>query len=258
MIDIHAHILPGIDDGAADLETALQMAEIAAAGGIDAIIATPHVISGVSTYNAHDIMEAVGNLNLHINRRGIPVKILPGAEYYLEPDLPGRYAGGELLTLNGSQYLLVELPPAQAPAYTRQVLYELQLQGLIPVIAHPERNYGFIREPEVLGGLIKRGSISQITTASLTGLFGRLIKKTAIHFLRRGWGHVIASDAHSCQRRIPELLTAEKELKKIGGDGFCRSLLVDNPGSIAEGKPLAPLHPLSDKSRFLQVLSRLF
>ncbi|HNX29780.1 MAG TPA: phosphotransferase [Syntrophomonadaceae bacterium] len=250
MIDIHVHILPGFDDGAADIDTAREMAAMAVANGIHTVIATPHVISGVSEHNSWEIATAVEELNLLLTQKDIALKVCPGAEYYLEPDLPARQAAGELLTLNNSKYLLIELPAAQVPVYTEQVLYELQLQGITPVIAHPERNNGFITKPKLLGELIKKGNLSQITTGSVTGLFGQTVKKTALFFLRQGWGHVIASDAHSNIRRIPELLTAAGELKKIGGDQFSQSLLIDNPLSIMEGNPLQPLHPISARKSF--------
>lgn len=250
MIDIHVHILPGFDDGASDIETALGMGEIAAAGGIHTIIATPHVITGISKHTVSDIITATEKLNMLLTQKGIPLKILPGAEYYLEPDLPARYAAGEIITLNHSQYLLVELPAAQVPIYTTQVLYELQLQGITPVIAHPERNNGFISKPQLLGELIKMGNLSQITSGSIMGYFGRTIKKTALYFIRQGWGHVVASDAHSVINRTPDLLPAISELNKIGGESCSQILMFDNPLSIVEGRIVKSLPLIINKKFF--------
>lgn len=241
MIDIHVHILPGLDDGAADVQTAENMAIIAVENGIHHIIATPHVSGGFPEYKCHDITDAVDKLNLHLAGREIALKIYPGAEYYLEPDLPDRFAAGELQTLNNSQYLLVELPADQVPPYTGQILYELQLQGAVPIIAHPERNHGFISNPQLLGEFIQRGNLTQITTGSITGMFGQKAEKAAHYFIRQNWGHVIASDAHSNRRRIPELSSADKIIRKIAGEQLSRSLLVSNPSSILAGKSLLPL-----------------
>lgn len=250
MIDIHVHILPGFDDGAADIEMSIKMAEMAVANKIHHIIATPHIIHTLSEHTCDEIKTAVAQLNILLAQKSITLKIHPGAEYYLEPDLTARAAAGELQTLNNSQYLLVELPAGQVPPYTEQTLYELQMQGLIPVIAHPERNNGFISNPKLLSELTSRGNICQITTGSIVGIFGQKVKKTALYFLRQGWGHVIASDAHSNHNRTPQLLSAAREIKKIGGEKLSHALLFDNPSSIIDGKPIQPLPSISSLKSF--------
>jgi protein-tyrosine phosphatase len=252
MIDIHIHILPGFDDGAKDIQTALDMAQIAASGDIETIIATPHVMAGVSNYTAADIISAVDELNSLLCTNNITLQVLAGAEYYLESDLPQRYADGELLTLNNRQYLLVELPFAQMPIYTSQVLYELQLQGITPVIAHPERNSSFISRPQLLGELVERGNLVQITSGSLLGNYGRTVKKAARYFLTRGWVHAVASDAHSVKKRAPHLLPAARELNKMGGIDCPKILLSDNPLSIVEGRPVQSLPPIPAKKFFFR------
>ncbi|NLB53751.1 MAG: hypothetical protein GX808_12575 [Syntrophomonadaceae bacterium] len=252
MIDIHIHILPGFDDGAADTQTALDMAQIAASGDVHTIIATPHVIAGVSNYTAADIVSAVDELNLLLSKKNIPLLVLAGAEYYLESDLPQRYAAGELLTLNNSQYLLVELPFAQMPVYTAQVLYELQMLGITPVIAHPERNSSFINRPQLLGELVDRGNLVQVTSGSLLGNYGQTVKKTARYFLTQGWIHAVASDAHSVKKRPPQLLPVARELNKMGGSTCTKLLLSDNPLKIVEGKPVQSLPPIPAKKFFFR------
>lgn len=250
MIDIHVHILPGFDDGAADTQMAIKMAEMAVTNGIHHIIATPHIIHNVSEHTCDEIKTAAAQLNMLLAQESIPLKIYPGAEYYLEPDLTARAAAGELQTLNNSQYLLVELPAAQVPPYTEQILYELQIQGLKPIIAHPERNNGFISNPKLLSELTNRGNICQITTGSVVGIFGQRVKKTALHFLRQGWGHLIASDAHSNHKRTPQLLSAAGEIKKIGREKLSQTLLFDNPSSIIDGKPIQPLASIKTSKSF--------
>ncbi|RDV84794.1 tyrosine-protein phosphatase [Ammonifex thiophilus] len=154
MIDIHTHILPGLDDGAEDLEEALSMARLALADGVTALVATPHVIRGSFFPSRQEILETVSLLNERLAEQGLPLRVLPGAEYRLEPDLPERLAKGELVPLNDAgRYLLVELPSTFVPPYAERVLYELQLQGVTPILAHPERNAELCRRPELLASL---------------------------------------------------------------------------------------------------------
>lgn len=240
MIDMHVHILPGLDDGARSPEDALAMARRACADGIAAVVATPHVITGLYP-NARDaILEAVEHFNGLVEQHGLPLKILPGAEYRLEPDLPERLARDELLTINsGGRYLLVELPSSLIPPYTGRVVYELLLQGIVPVIAHPERNAGFTKEPSLLYDLISRGALSQITAGSLTGLFGSGAVAAARLFLEHGCAHFLASDGHSPHGRAPVLSTAVREAERLIGEEKARRLVTDNQRRVVQGEGIA-------------------
>ena len=239
LIDIHTHILAGLDDGAKDIEHSLAMAEVAVKDGITMLVATPHVIKGVFDNSKDTILENVGTLSKCLESKGIPLRILPGAEYHLEPDLPRRMAAGELLTINDTgRYLLVELPSSMVPDYTGRVLYDLQLQGVTPIIAHPERNAGFEREPELLKNFISRGVLTQITSTSVTGLFGNSAKKTALRFIKEGFAHIIASDAHSTHGRSPRLSQAFQEIEHRWGTDYAQTLTSKNPRLIIEGHPV--------------------
>ncbi len=237
MIDLHVHILPGLDDGAQSPEVALEMARRACADGTGALVATPHVISGLYPNTREAVLEAVERLNSLISRHELTVQVLPGAEYRIEHDLPERFGRGELLTLNDSgRYLLVELPSSQIPAYTSRVIYELLLQGVVPVIAHPERNHGFVKDPSQLYNLIARGALAQVTAGSLTGLFGSTAATAAQLFLAHGCIHFIASDAHSPRGRAPVMSGAlEPAGRLLGEDGAAR-LVKDNPRRVLQGK----------------------
>ncbi len=203
--DIYSHILPGIDDGSQDMEQTLAMVKIATLDSITAIAATPHVISGVYDNKKEYILSVLQDLNKRLDIENIPVQVLPGAEIRMEPDLPSRQQKGELLTLNDTgRYLLLEFPAAYIPDYTARVMYELQLQGITPIYAHPERNADVNKNPQPLLELAARGALLQINTGSITGLFGSEVKKTAYKLLKQGEAHVIGSDAHSpLGRRIP-------------------------------------------------------
>lgn len=237
MIDLHVHILPGLDDGASSVSEALEMARIAVAGGIKAAVATPHVITGLYNSNKEEILASLENLNKLIDESKIPLKVLPGAEYRLEPDLPVRLARGELLTLGDSgRYLLVELPADFIPQYTGRVIFELLIQGVVPVVAHPERNAGFIKDPSLLYELIARGALTQVTAGSINGRFGSGAAAAARLFLEHGCAHFIASDAHSPRGRAPVLTEAMEEATRILGMDRAGWLVRDNPRRVVHGE----------------------
>jgi protein-tyrosine phosphatase len=237
MIDIHSHILPGIDDGASSLEESLAMARIAVDDGIRVMVATPHVITGLYPNTREAILTATEKLQRVLRENDVSLSILPGAEYHLEPDLPKWMARGELLTVNDAgRYLLVELPAALVPEYTGKVFYELQLQGVTPIIAHPERNIDFAREPGLLHELVSHGALVQITAGSLTGLMGSEAAATARTFLKQGCVHFIASDAHATGDRAPVLSDAAREAVRLAGEEEAQNLLTGNPDRAIKGE----------------------
>lgn len=235
MIDIHSHILPGLDDGAQSLQEALDMARLAVADGIKSMVATPHVETGLFPNTREAILKAVDELRYALQENDIPLTILPGAEYHLEPDLPHRVRQGELLTLNDKgRYLLVELPATLVPEYAVQIFYELQLSGMTPVIAHPERNAGFAAAPSLLYNLVVRGALAQITAGSLAGYFGPGARAAARTFLKRGCAHFIATDAHSGKDRSPLLTPAKKEVARLLSEEEVHTLVAANPYRAVE------------------------
>ncbi|MGR6836821.1 tyrosine-protein phosphatase [Syntrophomonas erecta] len=255
MIDIHTHILPAIDDGAADKETSLEMARMAVADGIEYLAATPHVLEGPYINSKENILTRLNKLKQDLHQAGIPLKVLPGAEYYLDPDLPEALAKGELVTINqAGKYLLVELPGAFIPPYTSQVLYELQIQGITPIIAHPERNRGFIRNHKLLRELVSRGMLTQITSGSVTGMFGKMVKRMALNYIEEGLGHLLASDAHSINGRSPRLSGAVQELKHRFSVSFVETLVYDNPYKVISGASLEPAQVVPARNRWPQAL----
>lgn len=258
MLDLHVHILPGFDDGAGDSDTELLMARLAEKDGITHLVATPHIITGGYHSTRGEILEAVDSLNQTLADHDVSVKVLPGGEFRMEPELPRKLAAGELMTLNDTgRYLLVEMPATLVPGFTGSVLYELQLQGVTPIIAHPERNAGFAREPELLGEMVKRGILTQITAGSLTGMFGREAHRAALTFLAKGWGHIIASDAHSATGRIPMLSAAAGVVTEQMGAEVADLLVAENPRRIIEGREIIPLEPRKPSFRD-KVLSKFF
>jgi len=236
MIDIHSHILPGLDDGAASMDEAIAIARCAVAGGIRQMVATPHVKTRL--YPSREaILDTMSNLQKELLKKGIRLSVLPGAEYRLDPELPRRFSRGELLTINNKgRYLLVELPDAYVPDYTATVLYDLQMQGVTPIIAHPERNDVFIRDHSRLYELIADGAMAQLTAGSLTGHFCPDVTVAARAFLEQGYVHFIASDAHSISGQLPQFEPATRETVRLLGEEKGRRLLVINPQRAVRGE----------------------
>jgi protein-tyrosine phosphatase len=201
MIDIHSHILPGLDDGAQNLGQAIEMAKAAVHEGIHTVIATPHHANGKFLNEAADVRNAVSLLNNELQERCIPLEILPGQEIRVYNGLLDDIYNKSLMALHDSKYILIELPPAYIPESLDELLHELQVMGLTPIIAHPERNQEIVEDPDKLYKLVGQGALSQVTSHSLTGQFGRKIQKVSVELCRSNLAHVIASDSHNVTQR---------------------------------------------------------
>ncbi|WP_438444680.1 tyrosine-protein phosphatase [Gorillibacterium sp. sgz5001074] len=214
MIDIHSHILPQIDDGAQDLAESVEMAKLAVSEGITDIIATPHHANGKWMNEADQVVEAVQLLNLHLADEGIPLIVHPGQEIRVYPDLIDDYQTGKLLRLNHSPYMLLELPSSNVPTYMEDLLHECSVAGIIPVIAHPERNRELAANPRMLHNFIELGALTQVTSHSINGLFGSTIQKLSLSWCRSNLVHFIASDAHNSKQRNFQLGAAYRRIDK--------------------------------------------
>lgn len=201
MIDLHCHILAGIDDGAKSVEDSLEMARAAVNEGIDTIIATPHHKNGRYENSKQLIIEKTAELNEVLKAENIPLTILPGQEPAIHGELLNGITLGDVSTLNNTQYIFIELPAGHVPRYTDKLLYDLQMEGKIPVIVHPERNQEIIERPEILYQLIKNGALSQVTASSICGIFGKRIKSFSEQLIEANLTHFIASDAHNTNKR---------------------------------------------------------
>jgi len=219
LIDIHSHILPGIDDGASSVEDAIKMAQQAEKTGVTTIIATPHHANGAFTNPAPSIVEYTTHLNQQLVANGISVTVLPGQEIRVTNDLLDEYLEGGLLTLAGSSYLLLEMPSSHIPARMEDHIHELVVRGLKPIIAHPERNKEVVEHPSKLEQLLAIGAYAQITSHSLLGGFGTKIEKHSWSLCEKGLIHLVANDAHNCEQRGFCLDQAYSQIrKKLGED----------------------------------------
>jgi protein-tyrosine phosphatase len=225
MIDIHSHILPGIDDGASDIAESLIMAKMAVQDGISTMIATPHITG--KTQGVGFIAKQVSALQTALDDAGIALKLAIGGEvpFHFGDDVSG-------FTLAGNQAILLELPHSHVPESTSQKIYELQREGYQVILAHLERNGGILQNPNTLKEFIDLGAESQITAESVTGELGSQIQHLAHHLLRQGMVHYLASDCHSSEHRKPQLAKAVAIASKIIGKKGARKLVQENPAAL--------------------------
>lgn len=221
MIDIHNHILPGIDDGPRDWDEALELARNAVANGITTVIATPHHAHEQFHNPAEGVLTLTEQLNERLNQAAIPLQVLTGQEIRIHLELLDRWdqgAAGGLLTLSDTKYMLIELPSGRVPEGTEELIYELTLKGITPIIAHPERNRELAADIDQLQRLVDCGALAQVTAHSLVGIFGRGVEKTAWTMCRQGLIHFVASDAHHATRRYFCLREAYEAVREKLGD----------------------------------------
>ncbi len=251
MIDLHCHILPGLDDGASGMEDGLAMARIAVADGIETIVATPHMLNGVYRNTVRRVADAVAEMRTALKREHIPLTLLPGADAHVSADLVDRLAAGDVGTVNGNgRYLLVEFPPQTVPPGADEALFQLRLKGLTPIITHPERNLAIQNRLEILSRLVASGCLAQVTAMSVTGEFGEAAMVCSHRMLKAGLVHVIASDAHSSDNRPPVLSPAVEAAAEILGSGTEASAMVrDTAAAIVAGEDVRPREPRERKRK---------
>ncbi|GGF22577.1 tyrosine protein phosphatase [Halobacillus andaensis] len=238
MIDIHSHILPGVDDGAQTIEESIQMAKAAVEEGITTIVATPHHDGQYSNYK-HDIIIQVSELNRILREKNIPLEVLPGQEPRISDELIEGLRKEKILTINeDSTFVFIEFPHDDVPHYASRLIFDLQVEGYQPIIVHPERNLKIQENPNVLYSLIKNGAFSQVTAGSVTGDFGRTAKKTAIQLIEANLTHLIASDAHNTKKRGYYMKKAYNELEKEYGQSMVY-YFIENAEYVIDGQALA-------------------
>lgn len=245
MIDIHCHILPGMDDGPDSLEISLAMAEMAIADGITHIIATPH-----ATQNYPFIPDLVRQRRdeLQASFQGQLI-LATGCDFHLSfENLQEIRSRPQRFTLNQKNYLLVEFADFSIPASLDQSLHELHLAGLRPIITHPERNPLIRSQPERLFKWLRQGCYVQVTAQSLLGRFGKSAQEVAEEWLDAGAVHFLASDAHNVTSRPLRLKEAFDEVAKTRGKEVAEALLIDNPKAVFEGRPLPYVPALSGEA----------
>jgi protein-tyrosine phosphatase len=238
MIDLHCHILPGVDDGPRSLGEAVAMCRMAAEEGCEAMVATPHQRRG-AWWNSD--LAALAALRRELQQAvGPSLRILPGGEIHVDSELLAEIerlpAGGGVLPLAGSRYLLIEFGSNQTGGEAINLVHELAVAGWRPIIAHPE----FIPwlDLSLVERLVELGATTQVTAMCVTGDFGRQSQQDALELLAAGLVHFVASDSHGIQRRPPGLRRACQVIAGRWGEEMARRLSADNPRAVIEHRPL--------------------
>ncbi len=253
MYDLHAHILPGVDDGAITMEDAVEMARIAAANGTRTMLATPHRKDVNEGFGVQHIRELAAELRERLDEEGIPLVLALGMENHIDAALPADVVAGKALTMGGSRYILVEMPffgELGQHEFVEEALAGLRWQGLTPVFAHPERIEAFQREPSVLARYVSMGMLSQLTRGSLLGHWGEDVRRFALELLDAGMAHILSSDTHAPHPpRTPELGDALKIATGVVGERRARAMVEQTPRAILKDERLAIPGQCSDLSR---------
>jgi protein-tyrosine phosphatase len=237
MYDLHAHILPAVDDGARTMEETLAMTVVAAEQGTKMLLATPHRKDVTEQSSVAHIQSLVGEVNAWLGEREYDLTMVLGMENHLDLDLPDEIEAGRALPMNGTEYILVEMPFFGRPNWVQEVLFQIQLQGLKPVLAHPERIEAFQRDPDMLAMFVDRGILTQVTAGSPVGHFGRRVQRITRDMLDRNLVHILASDTHNPSGpRSPKLRRGVEAVAKIVGEEAAKRMVVDTPKAILEGK----------------------
>ena len=235
MVDLHCHILPGLDDGAETQEESLQMAESAIADGITHVVATPHC-SDEFRFDYARVRKARDELQEAIGPR---LEISTGCDFHVTPEnLAQLRTESARFCINQRNYLLIEFNEFSIPPSMNQTLHELRLAGICPVVTHPERNRILRSEPQRLMDWIGLGCRVQVTAGSLTATFGKTAQERARSWIGGGIVHIVASDAHNTRRRPLVLRPAYEVVLQEFGSAIAEALFVDNPSAAVAGRPL--------------------
>jgi len=259
VIDIHCHILPGLDDGAMDPEQSLEMARIAVLDGISGIVCTPHLSTVFSENNRKVIVDAVQALRSRLTDEKIELEIYPGCEHAIDRNVPREIEAGELLTINDTgKFALIEMPLEIIPPHMMNLFWMMQVKGVTPILAHPERNYQLAKKLPILSEWIEAGVLVQITGDSLTGHYGKRALDFSMKLLKERMVHFVGSDAHNTDRRRPVLSEARAIVQSIIGAEGAQSIFDRNPTEIINGKFPNPIPPIHHEKKARSFIQRIF
>lgn len=239
LIDIHSHILPGVDDGAADYEMSMRMLKCAADDGISAMILTPHDKPGHRHRHFSEMAARMEKLQSMMAEEEIEIDLYMGRELFYRSGVLEHMEEAQAGTLAGSRYLLVEFNPMEDYGYIRNGIYSLLMKGYYPVLAHVERYQNICAEKSGVSDLIDMGCYMQVNAGSVTGTFGLKTRQFVKHILKRGQVHFIASDAHDLGKRAPRLLACADYISKKYGRDYSRKLFHDNPMDVIRDREIA-------------------
>jgi protein-tyrosine phosphatase len=240
MIDIHHHLLWGLDDGASSRETSVAMARIATEDGITHVVCSPHA-NGQYAYRPQVNADKIAELQGMLDNEGIPLKLGQGCDFHLSYDnIQDAKGDPALFSINGLGYLLVEVPDYGLPRGLTEIFYELQLVGLTPILTHPERNPTLQADKSRMVDWLRGGVLVQVTAGSVLGYMGKHAERAAHELLANRWVHFLATDAHNTSSRPPRMREAFELVAKKYGPDYAHLLCTSNPLAAFTGSPLPP------------------
>jgi protein-tyrosine phosphatase len=262
LIDIHHHLLFGLDDGSPDLETSVAMARMAADDGITRVVCTPHA-SGNYSYDPIINTQRIAALRAALAAEDIPLTIGIGCDFHLSYDnINEAIAQPKKFSINSTPYLLVELPDFGLPRSLTETFYQLQIAGMTPILTHPERNPTLQKDNTRLIDWMRNGLLVQVTAGSLLGQMGKDAERMSHRLLSDRWVHFLATDAHNLTTRPPKMRAAREAVAKRYGSHYADLLCVDNPRAVFEGMPLGaqeePRNLFEDHGEKRSLWKRLF
>lgn len=237
MIDLHSHILPGIDDGAPDLDTSLKMARQAVDGGTNIMACTPHIYPGMYMNEATGIAAGMEVLQTALDQAGIALKLVQGADVHLVPEVLEGLKSGRIPTLNRSRYFLLEPSHHVAPPRFEDSVFEMMAAGYVPVITHPERLVWIETHYPKFVSLVHQGAWMQLTAGAILGKFGKRARYWSERMLDEGLVHIVSSDAHTTGMRNPNMADAREALVRRLGEAAANQLLLERPAAILLDMP---------------------
>lgn len=251
MIDLHCHLLPGVDDGSKSMDISLKLANDAVRDGIDYALLTPHHMNGVYLNHKKVVIQQTQEFQMELDRYKIPLKVFPGQEVRINGDLLTALDQDDILFADESgRYLMLEFPDDDVPSYTSNMIYELMQRGIIPVIVHPERNTKIMKQPDILYDLLSRGCLSQITAGSYVGIFGHKVQKFSKQLIQAGQAYIFASDVHNLPNRKYEMTNAFVKMNHEFGNDYV-SRFNENAKRIINGDNILP-------NNFSEIKTHLF
>ncbi len=255
MIDLHSHILPGIDDGAADVSVSLAMARMFVADGVTDLACTPHILPGLYLNTGPQIRVAVQNLQAAIDQAGIALRLTTGADVHMVPDLVAGLRSGKLLSVADSRYVLVEPPHHVPPQKFEEFFFNILVSGYVPILTHPERLTWVSSHYAAIERMARSGVWMQITAGSLTGAFGRNAQNLAERMLKDGCVHILATDAHDTVKRPPSLSRGRDLAVKFVGTVEAEHLVLTRPRGVLDNAPVSSLPSIPSAAQLSTIVS---
>jgi protein-tyrosine phosphatase len=256
MLDLHTHVLPGLDDGAADLASSVAIAEQAVAGGVHTLVGTPHIREDYDV-RPEELADRADAVQAELDRLGLPLRVLPGGELAMTKAAALSDAQLAMVSLaGGSRCILLETPYGPVPAAFEATAFELQMRGYTPLVAHPERNETLRRAPERLAALVERGVLLQITAGALVGGMGRDTGRFSAKLIDRGLAHVIASDVHRAEGSRGSLAQARQALADRGLDAIGAWMTEAVPAALISGRPVPERPHVASERRLGRIWRR--